>query len=173
MLLPLPFQTIELPARLKFGFYLNDNLFHTSPACQRAVLETVDALRTKGHEVVELDPPDAVRAMQIFVAFTSADGFAGLLDNLQGDPAEPSLFILTLQKKIGPTAVRWLSALLYRLDPKVFSITRLAGAKQAIDVHHWHAERDRYVTEVRQRLWGDLKLDGVIGEWPVGRWVRR
>ena len=35
-----------------------DGVVKGSPACHRAVLETVEALREAGHECVEIEPPD-------------------------------------------------------------------------------------------------------------------
>ncbi len=35
-----------------------DMVVKGSPACQRAVLETVQALRTAGHECIKIDSPD-------------------------------------------------------------------------------------------------------------------
>ena len=35
-----------------------DGLVKGSPACHRAVLETVEALRKAGHECIQIDPPD-------------------------------------------------------------------------------------------------------------------
>ena len=35
-----------------------DGVVKGSPACHRAVLETVEALRKAGHECVEINPPD-------------------------------------------------------------------------------------------------------------------
>ena len=75
----------------------------SSPACQRAVLETVDALRKQGHECVEIELPDglpshlpcylllahcllAIRAFEIFVGLTSSDGYRTMLSHLGPDP---------------------------------------------------------------------------------------
>ena len=73
-----------------------------SPACQRAVLETVDALRKAGHECIEFNPamgvccasswnidthpPLAVDIMVLFVSLASSDGYQSLLQYLLGDP---------------------------------------------------------------------------------------
>lgn len=57
-LIPLPYRDVELPKKLKFGYYLTDGFCRASPACERAVLETVEALRKKGHECVEFEPLD-------------------------------------------------------------------------------------------------------------------
>ena len=54
---PIPYRDVQLPKKLKFGYYLMDGLVKASPACKRAVLETVEALRGEGHECVEFDVP--------------------------------------------------------------------------------------------------------------------
>jgi amidase len=76
---PIPYRDVTLPKKLRFGYYLNgassatldcavlmriytqqtDGLVKGSPACHRAVLETVEALRKAGHECVQIDPPDS------------------------------------------------------------------------------------------------------------------
>jgi Asp-tRNA(Asn)/Glu-tRNA(Gln) amidotransferase A subunit family amidase len=54
---PIPYRDVQLPKKLKFGYYLMDGLVKASPACKRAVLETAGALRREGHECVEFDVP--------------------------------------------------------------------------------------------------------------------
>ena len=54
---PIPYRNVQLPKKLKFGFYLMDGLVKASPACKRAVLDTVEALRSEGHECVEFAVP--------------------------------------------------------------------------------------------------------------------
>jgi Asp-tRNA(Asn)/Glu-tRNA(Gln) amidotransferase A subunit family amidase len=75
---PLPYRKVELPEKLKIGYYLTgafifflffstlmltllspntDGFCRASPACERAVLETVAALRKQGHELIEFSPP--------------------------------------------------------------------------------------------------------------------
>ena len=57
-LLPVPYRDVKLPTDrpLRFGFFLNDGFCAASPACERAVMETVEALRKAGHEVIEFEP---------------------------------------------------------------------------------------------------------------------
>lgn len=53
----LPFkEPTPLPNKLRFGYYTADNFIKTSPACVRAVTQTVEALRKQGHECIEFDP---------------------------------------------------------------------------------------------------------------------
>lgn len=69
---PIPYREVSLPQKLKFGYYTSgaqcgilnegltdrgdsaDGFIKASPACQRAVQETIDALRKQGHECVEI-----------------------------------------------------------------------------------------------------------------------
>ena len=72
---PVPYRDVTLPKTLRFGYYLNgasyitfiisvdmeiftDGLVKGSPACHRAVLETVEALRKEGHECIQIESPD-------------------------------------------------------------------------------------------------------------------
>lgn len=75
-LLPKRYEEVTLPKKLKFGYYLTDGICRSSPACERAVLETVEALRKEGHEVVEFAPPTPAKALELFVGLTSAEGCA-------------------------------------------------------------------------------------------------
>jgi Asp-tRNA(Asn)/Glu-tRNA(Gln) amidotransferase A subunit family amidase len=71
---PVPFRDVELPQKLKFGFYVDgapsardtrsstltrviDGFVRASPANERAVREAAEALRARGHECVEIDWP--------------------------------------------------------------------------------------------------------------------
>lgn len=74
---PIPFREIQLPHKLRLGYYTSgcklmsiyiqyrpltmnydtDNYIKASPSCQRAVLETVEALRKAGHECTEVEVP--------------------------------------------------------------------------------------------------------------------
>jgi Asp-tRNA(Asn)/Glu-tRNA(Gln) amidotransferase A subunit family amidase len=59
--IPLPWRKVEEPKREKtrIGYYKTDGFIKISPACQRAVQETVDALRRDGWECIEFEPPDS------------------------------------------------------------------------------------------------------------------
>lgn len=56
-LIPLAYCSVELPKKLRIGYFTHDGFCRASPACQRAVMETVEALRREGHECVEFEPP--------------------------------------------------------------------------------------------------------------------
>ena len=54
---PVPYREVELGQKLKFGYYFDDGMARTTPACRRAVHETVEALEKRGHECVEFELP--------------------------------------------------------------------------------------------------------------------
>lgn len=60
--------------KLKIGFFTDDGFLVASPACRRAVLESVEKLKAAGHEVTEFDPAVIVDVMQLFFRFVAADG---------------------------------------------------------------------------------------------------
>lgn len=79
--IPLPWREPVLPSRLRIGYWVNDDTIkvglykasltsQTSPACARAVMQTVEALRKEGHELVEWKPPNAFMALKVRDCFT-------------------------------------------------------------------------------------------------------
>ena len=75
-LLPVPYRDVKLPTDrpLRFGFFLHDGFCAASPACERAVMETVEALRRAGHEVIEFEPtPGELRYSKVPVLLSDAD----------------------------------------------------------------------------------------------------
>jgi len=100
-----------------------DGLVKGSPACHRAVLETVEALRKAGHECVEIQPPNGaytgrsysggadlgvhvvVQSLAFFTAITSADGYEKLTCHLGPDKRVRSL-ICPPYKKLVLTGTR-------------------------------------------------------------------
>ena len=120
-----------------------DGIIQTSPACRRAVHETIAALRAAGHECVEFVPPKAVETIAEYVAITSADGTKTLLDPVGDDPEVAEISGITAAKF--PGFVRWLAT--WALG-KIFGDTlfpdvlRQASPKSAND--YWkHVERSR------------------------------
>jgi Asp-tRNA(Asn)/Glu-tRNA(Gln) amidotransferase A subunit family amidase len=69
---PIPYRDIQLPAKMKFGYYTSDNFAKASPACKRAVLETVNALEKLGHECVEFEIPSRASLVLFVTCFLVA-----------------------------------------------------------------------------------------------------
>ena len=156
------FQTYSAK-KLKVGYYFDDGVTIASPPVYRAIMQTVQALKSQGHEVVLISPPNVVEAVRIFIALTSDesyspappppllhvcpnDRYADLRLPLKRDPMEPTVrFLLTLARL--PRFLRAiLTFLIHRLlrDPVSASTIALLGNKSASQVHSWHIRRDTF-----------------------------
>ncbi|KAI0763808.1 amidase signature enzyme [Trametes elegans] len=161
---PLPYRTPELPQKLRFGFYLSDNYIKPSPACQRAVRETVDALRKAGHECIEFELPQARRAMEIFIGITAADKYRTLTADLGDDPLEPGVAPLVASPRLPGwvrNALAWVIGKVYK-DEVLPGTMRAAYAKSVEEYHRWVRQRDEYVRMFYREVWDKHALDGII-----------
>ncbi|KAI5121616.1 hypothetical protein M0805_001147 [Coniferiporia weirii] len=161
---PLPYRESSLPDKLRFGYYTSDLFIKASPACKRAVLETVEALRKRGHECVEFEPTLAREAMYIFVALTSSDGYKTLLSHLGPDPKERSLFLMTIGPRL-PGFLRTIASWVARAffgDEIFASCIGVSRPKSTQEFYRFVAKRDdlrqRWYTEV----WQKYNFDGII-----------
>ncbi|KDR65722.1 hypothetical protein GALMADRAFT_260127 [Galerina marginata CBS 339.88] len=161
---PLPFREVQLPKKLKFGYYTSDNYIKASPACKRAVLETVEALREAGHECIEVQLPETNRAVNLFVALTSSDGYKTMLSHLGPDPKESALFLVTLGPKL-PSVVRTFAAWILEsfMGDKMFADNlRVAKAKSVTDYWKLNAQRDEYAQMFYEKVWSEYGVDNII-----------
>ncbi|GJN89051.1 hypothetical protein Rhopal_002025-T1 [Rhodotorula paludigena] len=163
-LLPLAYRSVKLPKKLRIGYFTNDGFCRASPACQRAVRATVEALRREGHDCVKFEPPSPIEAMEHFVALTSAGRYETLLSFLQGDPQESSLFLVTLGPKL-PAFVRAAAAWLLDNvvgDAQFARLLRASKAKSVIEMQEWQHRKDEYVQRSRKLLWEEHEFDAVV-----------
>jgi Asp-tRNA(Asn)/Glu-tRNA(Gln) amidotransferase A subunit family amidase len=61
--------------KLRFGYYFDDGVTIASPPVERAILQTVKALESQGHEAVPITPPNVIEAVRVFLALTSEEGY--------------------------------------------------------------------------------------------------
>ncbi|KAI0076500.1 amidase signature enzyme [Panus rudis PR-1116 ss-1] len=72
--IPLPWREVNLKDKqLKFGVIWDDGVVAPSPACRRALKEVVSVLQSKGHRVVEIDPPSPYEALRFGSQLLLAD----------------------------------------------------------------------------------------------------
>ncbi|KAI9458948.1 amidase signature enzyme [Lactarius psammicola] len=62
---PIHWRTVNLPKKMKLGILWDDGVVAPSPACRRALQTVVSLLEQDGHEVIAIDPPSPLRALQI------------------------------------------------------------------------------------------------------------
>lgn len=124
--------------------------------------ESVDALTNAGHELVELEPPNIVEALRIFVALAGGDGYERLLGSLHGDPPEPHLFLIRFQAALGPRLTHlsaWLSS---GKDPIMSDIVMASGVKPVSELLAWQEKRNAFADATRRHFFGDLGLDAIV-----------
>ncbi|TCD61777.1 hypothetical protein EIP91_007955 [Steccherinum ochraceum] len=161
---PVPWRRINLPAKLKFGFYTSDNFIKASPVCQRAVLESVKALRAAGHECVEITIPDPSVPMEIFLASSGADGFKTLMADLGRDPQQPEL-TATLT---GPNLWGWFRSLLGWIvggvlnDQMVADVLKAQKKRPVNEFFQVTTAKEKYAEKFYQQVWEHHELDGII-----------
>uniref|UniRef100_A0A1I7UZ72 Amidase domain-containing protein n=1 Tax=Caenorhabditis tropicalis TaxID=1561998 RepID=A0A1I7UZ72_9PELO len=88
---PVRFQEDQFESKnpLKIGFYVNDGYQKASPAYERAVRVTVDALKDLGHQLVPFEVPHPDHMYSIFCAGATADGGLFLMNSLAMDVIPP------------------------------------------------------------------------------------
>ncbi|GAA5874603.1 hypothetical protein JCM3774_004658 [Rhodotorula dairenensis] len=190
-LLPVPYRDVKLPDRpLRFGYFLHDGFCAASPACERAVMETVEALRKAGHEVIEFEPTPgksaigsghtrdsflcarltatcrsaAAESLEYFIALASAGCYEILLSFLKDDPAEAFLSMATSSGR-SHNLSRWLMSVYCRYivgDEHAARLLDANGGKTVNDVQRWMDRRNQYVYKTRKLLWEEHTFDAVI-----------
>ncbi|KAH8093799.1 amidase signature enzyme [Cristinia sonorae] len=161
---PVPYRQVELPSKLKFGYYTSDNFIKASPACKRAVQESVAALRAAGHECVEITIPDPKTTMGIFLAASGADGFKTLTSEIGQDPTQSELTV-TLS---GPNLWGWLRNIVKWIvggvlnDPIVAHIVDSQRRRPVNEFFKVTMEKEAYAATFQEQIWERHKLDGII-----------
>ncbi|KZV92336.1 amidase [Exidia glandulosa HHB12029] len=163
---PVPYSefVVTPSTRLRFGFYTFDGCIRASPATQRAVFETVAALRNAGHEVVEFTPPDITTAVELFVGLTSADGYSTMLEPIGSDPIMDELFLVTLGPKL-PGFVRSIVGWLVEkvLGDEKFRRTFAASKTSTVAGYFkLNVARSQYISRWYKEVWDQGAFDGLI-----------
>ncbi|CAN6623011.1 hypothetical protein TRVA0_009S01200 [Trichomonascus vanleenenianus] len=88
---PVPYREQELPQKLSFAVLKSDNVVRPLPTVQRALEETIAAVKAAGHEVIEWQPVGMAELAETVMGFYGYDGGHSILDHLDGEP--PSTII--------------------------------------------------------------------------------
>jgi fatty acid amide hydrolase len=88
--------------RLKVGYLLSDGLFEPMGAVKRAVLESVEKLKSLGVQVIEFEPPSLAEAEEIFLSILLADNGPLFTENLQNEKPVPQIAATVKLGKLPP-----------------------------------------------------------------------
>eukprot|EP01117_Protostelium_nocturnum_P011702 TRINITY_DN4258_c0_g1_i1.p1 TRINITY_DN4258_c0_g1~~TRINITY_DN4258_c0_g1_i1.p1 ORF type:complete len:371 (-),score=119.00 TRINITY_DN4258_c0_g1_i1:53-1165(-) len=143
--LPIKWREVELPKKLRFGYYVDDRVVKASPASARSVHETVAALRAQGHECFEFEMGDkAIRGLEIFFNILGADGGNHLLQPLKPDPMTPAVAALATLLRV-PKFIRSFLALIADMySETVLASVLRSGEKSANDLWDWGDKQKQF-----------------------------
>lgn len=155
---------------LRIGFVVGDGIHRTTPACYRAILECVAALRAKYSgqqiELIEINPSQlqTLEVMRIFLRLFTADGFRNLEAYLG-----PDKLIAQVQMPVRLSRIpQWLRGVIvffirYIIRDRIYA--ELAGSARRLTAAE-HADvlerRERFVDRWNHTMWEDLALDAFI-----------
>ncbi|EKM81874.1 hypothetical protein AGABI1DRAFT_112104 [Agaricus bisporus var. burnettii JB137-S8] len=161
---PIPFREVTLPKKLRFGYYTSDDCVKTSPACRRAVLESIEALRRQGHECIEIEIPSVLESFRIFAGLTSADAYRTILSHLGPDPMEPALRLVKITPNL-PGFIRGLAAWFIEHvigDPIFASAVRSVYPKRADEIYALNIRKDDFTRTFYKDVWEKYNIDGIL-----------
>ncbi|OLL22720.1 Fatty acid amide hydrolase 1, partial [Neolecta irregularis DAH-3] len=149
--------------KLTFGYYFDDGYSMTSPACKRAVQETINALSAAGHNVKLFEPPKVNEAIDIFMSLLSADGYAGLRVPLKRDPRQPNIKLALIAPRLPYFILYLLSRIVkYVLKDDSFArIMLLCRTKSVAEFLRWTNKRNLY-RELWAAKWNEAGIDGIV-----------
>ncbi|KAF9266912.1 amidase signature enzyme [Marasmius fiardii PR-910] len=164
-LTPTPYREAELPKKMRFGYYTSDGFSKASPANQRAVTETVEALKKQGHECIELtDFTFATGATAIFLGLTSSDGYRKLTSHLGPDPMEKSIWLPVYGSRVPGilrVIVTWVVESILG-DTTFGAVLRAARIKSFGEWSNFSVKRNEFIQEFYDKVWRQHNLDGLI-----------
>ncbi|KAG8410956.1 hypothetical protein J3459_016779 [Metarhizium acridum] len=91
--LPIPWRDVQLPNRLRIAVMWHDNMVRPTPPVTRALGEVVSKLKAAGHDVVEWDPVDQKKGLELLGRMFVADGGTAIRKQLErtGEPWRPEM----------------------------------------------------------------------------------
>ncbi|KAF9786269.1 amidase signature enzyme [Thelephora terrestris] len=147
---PVLYRGVQLAQKLKFGYYFNDGMARITPACRRAVSETVEALRRQGHECIEFELPSPEKASEIYIALTAASGNKDFFKNKGPDPTDPNLELaLAYVPGFLHTMVWWY---LKRADPVLARVWKVSTEKSAYEYTNWEVKKDAWIHQFHEKV---------------------
>ena len=142
--------TTDCPCRCADGTGVVD----PSPACSRALNTAVAALRSEGHEIVDVNPPSPYEALVIAANLLTSDGCKTFRSFFRtGEWSDAGAAQLSFYMKI-PKPIKYLYYLwvkYVRQDPAWAGLLETFHEKSAFEQWKWVAKREAY--KVRWHAW--------------------
>ncbi|KAI0337627.1 amidase signature enzyme [Trametopsis cervina] len=163
--LVLPWRDVDLSAKpVRWGVMWDDGIIKPSPACRRALEDTVAALKAAGHEIVTLDPPKPLDAITVGAQLIYADAAKTVTNPIRsGEWNDPGVADAVRALRV-PWALRKIWVWYWRY------IRRDALYADLIEVFHEKTVEEYFALvsrreKVRERwwtMWNEQEIDFIL-----------
>lgn len=154
-------EAVREKAKLRVGVMRTDGVVDPSPACARALQETVSALSADGHEVFDVSPPSPYEALKIASTLLNSDGCRTFYSFFRtGEWMDPGAAQMNLYMRL-PRPVKYLWYLwtrYVRRDPLWADLLADWHGKSAYEQWKWVARREAY--KARWHAWWQEEQEG-------------
>ncbi|KAF9525240.1 amidase signature enzyme [Crepidotus variabilis] len=163
--LPIPWRDVKFEGQpLKWGVIWDDGAVAPSPACTRALRNTVDILQANGHHVVDIKPPKPYEGLRIGSALILADGGKTFTKPIRAFETNDPGVAYSFRVFGLPSFLRKLYAFYVRYIKGDEIFAGLLDTWHAKDVQHfWRlvAEKEAYKQQWFE-FWQEQELDFVL-----------
>jgi len=161
----IPWRRVDLKdKKLKWGVMWTNGMVPPTPACKRALEQTVNFLRADGHDVVDFNPPTPSEAIRLGFHLLCADGGKSILDKLHsGEYIDPGLAELLWWIKapwIVKAVYRWWLRWWYREEYMAHFLDGL-GSKSTYELWKLNVRRTQYRQDFHDS-WNAAGLDFLL-----------
>jgi len=149
--------------KLRIGYFEELSWFSPSPACRRAVRETVKRLEMEGHELVPFTVPRLDELMEFFFNAVGADGGVFTREFLDGEDVEEHVKGLAYNGLVPPfvkSVIAFVSEHAFG-ETKFAKVLRCSNAKDVATYNRLFAERKRFKNYL-MLTWRESNLDALI-----------
>ena len=159
------YQEAKDKQKYKIGIMRTDGVIPPSPACVRALETVISALRSEGHELVEIDPPSPYTGLLIASTLLTSDGCKTYRDPFRtGEWNDPGAAQMNFYMKI-PRPLKYLYFLwvkYVRRDEVWAGLLENFHQKSAYEQWKWVAKREVYKAEWHTWWQEEAKVDFMI-----------
>ena len=142
--------------------YDADGCLEPVPGCKRAVLEAVNILSAKGHDIVHFQPPDLDAVQRDFFNFVLADLGRNNLVRWKGEILDQSIEVNNLVYKIPFFLRKSIFKFIFNLISP--SMAHIADCSLNFSGDLWNGIRDAEDRKAKiLKSWNDAGIDIVIG----------
>ncbi|MCJ1223833.1 hypothetical protein MMC12_000476 [Toensbergia leucococca] len=160
-------QEREAKEKMKFkvGVLRTDGVVDPAPACARALEQVASALRSEGHEVIDVDPPSPYEALVIASTLLNSDGCKTFRSFFRtGEWDDPGAAQMNLYMKV-PRPIRYLYYLwvkYIRQDSIWAGLLADFHEKSAYEQWKWVAKREAYKARWHDWWEKEVKIDFML-----------